>query len=81
MAAKIREMARDPKGINATDLGMKSVGGESLHAYAVTSKDGEKSIVYVGRDGLPHQIVPQSGERTPITFSKFNSIAPIRAPI
>jgi len=80
MASRIRTMARDINGLSATDLGMKSVGGETLHAYKVTQNDGQAGIIYVGRDGLPHRMQGKDAEQT-ITISKFNQVAPIRAPI
>jgi hypothetical protein len=82
MADKVREMATDPNGVKVTDLGMRSAGGETLHAYDVTQKDGTKMVLSIGRDGYVHQLDPKgSGQNAPIRFSKFNAVAPIRAPM
>lgn len=80
LANKARAMASDPKGIGATDLGMKTVGGETLHAYKITQKDGTASTLYIGRDGYPRRIDGR-GDNGSVQFSKFNEVAPIRAPI
>ena len=80
MAERVRAMAREANGLSATDLGMKSVGGETLHAYKMRQKDGTTGIVYVGRDGLPHRLQGNGADST-VTISKFNAVPPIRAPI
>lgn len=80
MADRVRAMARETNGVSATDLGMKSVGGETLHAYKMTQKDGTTGVIYIGRDGLPHRMQGKDADQS-ITISKFNQIAPIRAPI
>ena len=72
-----REKAND---VTATDLGMRSVGGETYHAYRTTSKGKDSSTVYVGRDGFVHR-VDSGGLGHGVTFSNFNGIAPFRAPI
>ncbi len=82
MADKIRTMAVEANNFSARDLGMKNVDGQNLHAYDLTQKDGNKSVVYIGADGLIRRLDPKSsGQTEPIRFSKFNSVAAIRAPI
>jgi hypothetical protein len=82
MADKIRTMATEANNFSARDLGMKNADGQSMHAYEVTQKDGPKSVVYIGPDGLIRRLDPKNGSQTdPIRFSKFNSVAPIRAPM
>ena len=80
MADRIREIANKPNGLSVTDLGMKNVDGETLHAYRVTQRNGSPSICYVARDGLPHRF---QGERADsvVRLSKFNAVPAIRAPI
>ena len=64
----------------ADDLGMKSAGGESLHAYRLHFPNGnENDVIYIGRDGLPHQYTGTGGQST--RLSNFNAVPPIRAPI
>jgi hypothetical protein len=76
---KVRSEARN-KRFNATDLGMKNVGGESLHAYRLHYSNGESdNVVYVGNDGLPHRVDAERGQA--IRFSNFNAVPAIRAPI
>jgi len=76
---KVRAEARN-KQFTATDLGMKNVGGESLHAYRLHYSDGENdNVVYVGNDGLPHRI--DAGRGQAIRISNFNAVPAIRAPI
>jgi hypothetical protein len=71
----------DTNKITATDLGMKSVGGESLHAYRMTSsKTNKPSTVYVGSDGYVHRVEGDKPGHA-VTFSMFNQIAPLRAPM
>jgi hypothetical protein len=70
----------DTKGVSATDLGMKSIDGETVHAYLMT-KDGKQSTMYVGGDGLPHRIDSGTSPGQSVRFGKFNAVAPIRAPI
>jgi hypothetical protein len=75
-------MASNAKDVTVTDLGMKTVGGVSLHAYSVVQK-GESSpqIVYVGSDGRVARIEHATSSGTSsITFSKFNQPATISAP-
>ncbi len=77
---KIRSAATE-KQFTARDLGMKNVGGETLHAYRVHSANGGgDDVVYVGRDGLPHRI-DNGGGRPGVRFSNFNAVPAIRAPI
>jgi hypothetical protein len=81
MANRIRDYAVKVNTLTATDLGMKNVGGESLHAYRVTSKDGSPANVYIGRDGLPHRFDSSSNGNNVVRISKFNAVAPIRPPV
>ncbi|HTW85934.1 MAG TPA: hypothetical protein VMD91_17825 [Candidatus Sulfotelmatobacter sp.] len=70
--------------IEVTDLGMKTVDGETLHAYGVTDPDQPQhpSTVYVGGDGLVHRMesVDASGRTDAIKFSGFNSRITIDPP-
>ncbi|HEY0393171.1 MAG TPA: hypothetical protein VGD01_01625 [Candidatus Elarobacter sp.] len=80
MADRVRKMASKANGVTATDLGMKSVGGETLHAYKMTQSDGTTGTCYIGRDGLPHRLQGKSADET-VVISKFNAVAPIHAPL
>ena len=80
MADQVRSLARDAKEGSVTDLGMKSIDGETLHAYRTTTKSGKQSTIFVGSDGLIHRIAGTSMDSN-IRFGKFNAVAPIRAPI
>ena len=79
MSDPIRHMADTTAGVKATDLGMKSIGGETLHAYKIVDKDGDGGIIFVGGDGLPHRF--ESNDHTVVRMTKFNAVAPIGAPI
>jgi len=80
IADRVRTMAKQANGVTATDLGMKSVDGETLHAYRMKQNNSTQSTVYIANDGYVHRI--DSGEKDgTVRFSKFNQIAPIRAPI
>lgn len=84
IADRVRDMAKRANGISATDLGMKTVDGESLHAYRMKQSDGTQSTVYIARDGYVHRIEGKDnghGRENTIKFSMFNQIAPIRAPM
>jgi hypothetical protein len=81
IADQVRSMSRDASNVTVTDLGMKSVGGETLHAYRLTQKkNGTQSTMYVGGDGLIHRMAGAHPDSN-VHFGKFNQIAPIRAPI
>jgi hypothetical protein len=80
MAERVRAMVRDANEVSATDLGMKSIGGETLHAYKMRNKDGSTGTVYIGGDGLPHRLQGSEPNST-VTISKFNAVPPIRPPI
>ena len=80
MAERVRKLATEANGVNATDLGMKSIGGETLHAYKMTQKDGTTGFCYIGRDGLPHRLRGKTADET-VVISKFNAVPPIHAPI
>ncbi len=76
---KVRAEAKS-KRFTATDLGMKNVGGESLHAYRLHYSNGESdNVLYVGSDGLPHRVDAERGQT--VRFSNFNAVPAIRAPI
>ena len=84
IADRVRKMAKQANGVTATDLGMKTVDGESLHAYRMKQSDGTESTVYIARDGYVHRIVGKGnggGSDNTIRFSKFNQVAPIHAPM
>jgi hypothetical protein len=80
MGDRIRTMMNKANGVTATDLGMRPMGGEVLHAYKMRQSDGTTGTVYIGRDGLPHRF-QGSGRDENVTLSKFNAVAPIRPPI
>ena len=73
-------LGRRPSNATATDLGMKSVDGESLHAYRVKDSDGHEATVYVGRDGFVHRVADGNGTGG-VRLSKFNAAPPIHAPM
>jgi hypothetical protein len=76
----MESMGRKVNGATATDLGMKSVDGETLHAYRVTETGGHQWTVYIGRDGFVHRVADVSGPHG-VRYSKFNAVPPIRAPM
>ena len=73
-------LGRHPSNATATDLGLKSIDGETLHAYLVKGSDGHAVTVYVGRDGLVHR-VDNAGGPGGVRLSKFNAVPPIHAPM
>jgi hypothetical protein len=81
IADRINKMVREANGVTATDLGMKSVGGEMLHAYKMRPKNGSGGIVYIGGDGLPHRFQGDDSPKDMVTISKFNAVPPIRPPM
>lgn len=84
IADRVRELAKRANGVTATDLGMKTVDGESLHAYRMKQSDGTESTVYIARDGYVHRIEGKGngrGSDNTIKFSMFNQVAPIHAPM
>ncbi len=74
----IRHFADKANQIKATDLGMKSVGGETLHAYKIVDS-GDGGTLFIGGDGLPHRF--EGNDHSVVRITKFNAIAPIHAPI
>jgi hypothetical protein len=79
MPFNVRDMTRNANRITATDLGMRSVGGETLHAYRMKDTDGNQTTAYIGSDGFPHRMEGRNGQT--VTFGRFNAVPPIRAPI
>ncbi|HEX3549263.1 MAG TPA: hypothetical protein VHT53_02760 [Candidatus Elarobacter sp.] len=82
MENPIRHMGDDANRstFGAVDLGMKNVGGESLHAYKVADKSTSSAgTLYIGGDGLPHRWEGTDGSVVKLT--KFNGVAPIKAPV
>jgi len=77
-----QSMAANAKDVTVTDLGMKTVGGATFHAYSVTQKgDSSPRIIYVGGDGRVARIEHATASGTSsISFSKFNQPATITAP-
>jgi hypothetical protein len=75
-------MAANAKDVTVTDLGMKTVGGASFHAYSVVQKcQTTPQIIYVGGDGRVARIEHATSTGTSsITFSKFNQPATISPP-
>ncbi len=78
--ANMESLGRKVNGATATDLGMKSVDGGTLHAYRVTETSGRQWTVYIGRDGFVHRIASVSGPNG-VRYSKFNAVSPIHAPM
>jgi len=74
--------AANPKDVTVTDLGTKSVDGETLHLYSVQNKgNSTPSTVYVGSDGRVHRIDTESqGKVSIVRFSMFNESITIAAP-
>ena len=69
---------RNPSGDFAvTDLGMKNVDGESLHAYLVKGNGGDGSTVYLDRKGALARVDTSNGF---VRFSKFNAPIAIDPP-
>jgi hypothetical protein len=64
----------------ATDLGMKSVDGETLHAYRVRDSGRHDVTVYIARDGFMHRADDVSRPGA-VRYSKFNAVPPIQAPL
>ncbi len=77
-----QSFAADPKDVTVTDLGTKSVDGETLHLYSVLSKgNSTPSTVYIGSDGRVHRIDTESSGKTSIVrFSLFNESITIAPP-
>jgi hypothetical protein len=83
MGQRIRRTATDPNGFTAADLGMQTIAGETLHAYRRTMRaDGARDLVYVANDGFVHRVagIGEAADRV-LTFSAFNQVAPIVAPM
>jgi hypothetical protein len=83
MGQRVRRTATDPNGFTAADLGMQTIAGETLHAYRRTMRaDGAHDLVYVANDGFVHRVagVGEAADRV-LTFSAFNQVAPIVAPM
>jgi flavin-binding protein dodecin len=80
---RARKTATDKENFTATDLGMKTVGGTTYHAYDVRSKSSSKpSTFFVTKDGYLGRIETLGeGQTTAVTFSNYNQPAKIEAPI
>ncbi|HEY1977369.1 MAG TPA: hypothetical protein VGG89_12520 [Candidatus Baltobacteraceae bacterium] len=66
-------------GFTATDLGMRTVGGTSLHAYSVkTLKTGNITTVFLDGSG---RIVRMDTGKVVMILSKFNAPLTINAPM
>jgi hypothetical protein len=76
----MESLGRKVNGATATDVGMKSVDGETLHAYRVTETGGHQVTVYIGRDGFVHRVAIV-GSPNGVRYSKFNAVPPIHAPM
>lgn len=71
---RVKAMTASPDSVKVTDLGMKTVDGQSLHAYSVLSAGNNgASTVYIDGGGLPVRVDSSSGEI--VRFSQFNSPA------
>ncbi len=64
----------DPNSVK--DLGMQSVGGESLHAYSYvgTGVGGTPATVWLGANDLPVQVVTTSGKNSATITYSYGSI-------
>jgi hypothetical protein len=81
--AKYREIATGhTTDVKIADLGMTAVGGDPMHEYAISSATSDATDVYVGADGLIHQMVINGKDGTAtMVFSGYNSPITIVAPI
>ena len=81
--SEAQSIAANPKDVTVTDLGMKTVDGETVHAYSVQSKGkSTPSTVYVGSDGRVHGVdtTDSQGKISTVRFSKFNETITIAPP-
>lgn len=79
MADTMAFLSKRNGGFTATDLGMRMVGGQSLHAYNVkTLKTGSNTTVLIDGSG---RIVRMATGSLVMTFSKFNAPVTINAPM
>jgi len=81
--SEMRTMSANPKDVTVTDLGPKTVDGETMHAYSVVGKgETTPAVIYVGSDGRVHRIEKTSaqGKTSIMTFSKFNQPVTIAPP-
>lgn len=82
MGREVQQSATDPDGFTVSDAGMQTIDGETLHAYRRTLRSGSHDMVYIARDALVHRIAGTGADTDKVlTFSAFNQIAPIRAPM
>jgi outer membrane lipoprotein-sorting protein len=82
-AMAARTLSDHAQHVTVTDLGAKSVGGETLHAYGVKDPDtATTSTIYVGADGYVHQmdVVDGRGRTSTIHISQFNQKIAIDPP-
>ena len=57
-----QSLSKDPKDVTVTDLGPKTVDGETFHAYSVQNKGASTpSILYIGSDGRLRRIDSTNG--------------------
>jgi hypothetical protein len=75
----IDTMRNPPDDLAVTDLGMKTVDGVPLHAYAVATKTaGGQGTLYLDRSGMIARIDnPSAGV---IRFSKYNAPLIVQPP-
>jgi hypothetical protein len=64
----------DPSSVK--DLGMQTVGGQSLHAYSYvgTGVGGTPATVWLGADDLPVQVVTTSGKNSATITYSYGSV-------
>jgi hypothetical protein len=79
MTGFTKTLTSHPRGMVATDLGPRVVGGATLHAYKVQDTATHKSdMVYLDGRG---RIVRMEAGTTIMTVSRFNAPVSIQAPI
>jgi hypothetical protein len=70
---------RDEVKDTAQDLGMRTIDGQSLHAYSFTAH-GTPVTLYLGTDSLPVESVSKSSKGTvTVKYSKYNQPIDIEA--
>jgi hypothetical protein len=80
MMERLAFSANDDVKASARDLGMRTVGGRSLHAYSYTVR-GVPVTMYVGPGSLPvESVVHDKNGTTTIDYSGYNSAITIDAP-
>jgi len=80
----VRNVGAHPNDMIVTDLGPKTAGGISYHAYSVRSSSSPSaSICYLDRDGMLARVesTGADGSISTVLFSRFNAPVKIDAPV